>query len=542
MRQTLNRLLQSLAVAALSLSAVAQTAPPDMGWSSWNTYGLQISDTLIMRQAEALVQTGLSRVGYRYVNIDDGYFGGRDAQTGTLLIHPQRFPRGLRRVVDHIHSLRLKAGIYSDAGHNTCGHFWGGDSIGAGVGMLGHDEQDCLLFFRDLDFDFIKVDFCGGRAHDNSEGLDLDPQQRYTAIRQAIRRATPKDIHLNICRWDYPGTWVDSVGNSWRTTYDIADNWENIAGIIQQNLYLSAYSRPGHYNDMDMLEVGRSLTPDEDHTHFALWCIMASPLFIGADLTSLRPDALALLSNPELIALNQDPLCRQAYVAARSNGAYILAKDIRETEGQWRAFAAYNPADTTCVALIRLNDLQLGGTVQLRDLTLRRDLEPITCGYFALTLRPHATRVFSAHCSTRLERRRYEAEHARVEAYQELVNHQVGPTAIYEERAGCSNGALVSWLGSSEANSLEWNAINSHLGGRYTLTLGYQTPEPRRLTATLNGHTIATIDCPASPAGTTATLTLPITLQRGNNTLRLSNPAERMPDIDFIELNPISDL
>ena len=151
-------LLLVLSCSCLVLSAQES---PLMGWSSWNAFGFQISDQIIRQQADAMVSSGLKDAGYTYINIDDGYFGGRD-EDGNLLIHPTRFPNGMRPVVDYIHSLGLKAGIYSDGGQNTCASYFGGDTIGVGVGLYGHDKADCRLFFHDLDFDFIKIDFCGG--------------------------------------------------------------------------------------------------------------------------------------------------------------------------------------------------------------------------------------------------------------------------------------------------------------------------------------------------------------------------------------------
>ena len=158
-----------------------------MGWSSWNTYRVNISDSLILCQAEALVGFGLDTVGYRYVNIDDGYFGGRDLASGELKFHPVRFPVGLKPVVDGIHALGLKAGIYSDAGRSTCGSFWDNDTIALNVGLYGHESRDCRLFFKDLGFDFIKIDFCGGDAKQNGEHLSLDPRKQYGIIRDAVR-------------------------------------------------------------------------------------------------------------------------------------------------------------------------------------------------------------------------------------------------------------------------------------------------------------------------------------------------------------------
>ena len=150
---------------------------------------------------------------------------------------------------------------------------------------------------------------------------------------------------MNACRWAYPGTWADNAGFSWRTTGDIYDGWASVKGILAENLYLSAYCYDGHYNDMDMLEVGRSMTTEEDKTHFGMWCIMNSPLLIGCDMTNIKSTTLNLLKNKELIALNQDTLYQQAYVAGLVNGCYILVKDIETLNGNKRAFAVYNPND-----------------------------------------------------------------------------------------------------------------------------------------------------------------------------------------------------
>ena len=166
--------LAVLLASAFTLTLSAQPyEKPTMGWSSWNTYRVNISADLIMKQADAMAQQGLKEVGYKYINIDDGYFGGRDSN-GRLLVHAARFPNGLEPVVKHVHSLGFKAGIYSDAGHNTCGNFWDKDEKGDGVGLYGHDQQDADYFFKRLKFDFIKIDFCGGDAAQNTEHLDLD--------------------------------------------------------------------------------------------------------------------------------------------------------------------------------------------------------------------------------------------------------------------------------------------------------------------------------------------------------------------------------
>ena len=242
----------------ISSDLMAQRQTPIMGWSSWNTYRVNISDTLIKKQADALVRTGLKDAGYEYINIDDGFFGYRDTD-GTMQPHPQRFPGGVKAVADYIHSLGLKAGIYSDAGAVTCGSIWDKDKNGIGAGLYGHEDQDARLYFQDWGFDFIKIDYCGA-----GQELDLDERQRYTAIRQAIDRTGRKDVEINICRWAFPGTWARDLAASWRISGDIRDSWGSVKGIIEKNMPLSAYCRDGHFNDMDMLEIGRSLTVVHD--------------------------------------------------------------------------------------------------------------------------------------------------------------------------------------------------------------------------------------------------------------------------------------
>jgi hypothetical protein len=229
------------------------------------------------------------------------------------------------------------------------------------------------LFFNELDFDFIKVDYCGADANNNAEGLNLDVEQRYKEIYAAIKATGCDDVTWNICRWAFPGTWACDIVDSWRTTEDIYLGWESVKSIINQSLYLSAYTTYGHYNDMDMLEVGRGLTDEEDKTHFGMWCMMSSPLLIGCDMHDIKGNALALMQNKELIALDQDPLGLQAYVVKRENGGYVLVKDIEQKYGTKRAIAFYNPTDATISMSIDFSDVELGGAVKVRVLFEKAD-------------------------------------------------------------------------------------------------------------------------------------------------------------------------
>lgn len=509
---------------------------PTMGWSSWNTYRVNISDSLIMSQADAMVATGLKAAGYDHINIDDGYFGGRDEATGQLLIHPTRFPGGMKPVVDHIHSLGLKAGIYSDAGTNTCGNYYDRDTIARGVGFYGHDQQDADYFFKELGFDFIKVDFCGGNAPQNVDRLALDPQERYVAIRRAIDATGRSDVRLNVCRWDFPGIWVRDIATSWRISHDISDRWIALLSIIRQNLYLSAYAGGGHYNDMDMLEVGRSLSAEEDKTHFGLWCIMASPLLIGCDLTTLRPETLELLTNPELIALNQDPLGLQAYVAAHEAKTYVLVKDVEERFGLSRAVAFFNPSEEPARISAELSDLELGGAVSVRDVFARQDLGEVR-GRLEADVPAHGTRIFRLTGQQRLERVRYEAETAWLSDYQELYNNRVFQTATYSHDEACSGRMSVTQLGYKPTNDLQWRDVYSRNGGEYRLTLRCLSPESRTIYLSVGSGVAREVRVPASADWQDVELTL--TLEPGMNIVCLRNDRGPMPDIDYADVEPL---
>ena len=522
---------------SLPLCAAADN-PPLMGWSSWNTYGFMINDSVIQAQADAMVKLGFKDCGYNHINIDDGFFGGRDAE-GNLLIHPERFPNGLRGLVDYIHGKGLKAGIYSDAGRNTCASYWGKpkDEIGIGVGLYGHDAADMDLFFNPdkLNFDFIKVDYCGADANNNAEGLDLDVEQRYKEIAAAIKAVGRDEVTWNICRWAFPGTWACGLVDSWRTTEDIYLGWESVKSIINQSLYLSAYTSYGHYNDMDMLEVGRGLTDEEDKTHFGMWCIMSSPLLIGCDMNDIKGNALDLMQNKELIALNQNTLGLQAYVVKRDNGGYVLVKDVDEKYGKNRAVAFYNPTDAALSMSIDFSQLDLAGEVAVRDLFAKKDMG-VYEGSYSVTVPAHGTRIYRLEAQERLERKVYEAETAWLTDYQEIKNNEVYGTAIYSEKGGCSGGVAVGWLGNRDSNDLQWRNVYSAEGGEYTLRVYFVTGDNRTMKLSVNGSEPLTFTGNSGGWGTVGVAEFDVVLEKGENVVRLFNENGYMGDIDKMEL------
>ncbi len=527
-----------LLISSPALLMSAQVDLPTMGWSSWNTYLIDINDSLIKKQADAMVKSGLKDAGYRYINIDDGYFGGRDPKTGQLLIHPTRFPNGMKPVVDYIHSLGLKAGIYSDAGANTCGNMYNNDTIAANVGFYGHEMQDAEFFFNTLGFDFIKVDFCGAQSIGNRQHRCYEPQERYTAISNAIKATGRDDVRLNACRWDYPGTWISDVAASWRISEDIQNEWKSVKNIINQSLYLSPFAGGGHYNDMDMLEVGRSMSPEEDRTHFGMWCIMASPLLIGCDLTSLKPETLELLTNPEVVALNQDPLGLQAYVAKRDGDTYVLVKDIENLNGNVRAIAFYNPTDEPKELSIDFSDIQLGGNVQVRDLFARKDLgKKLTS--FSQTIPAHGLGLYRLEADERLMRGLYEAETAFLPTYQELYNPIAIGTPTHDQDERCSGGVKVTRLGHRASNDIRWRDVIVPDDGDYRLSFRYLADKKVRLYVQANDGEATQLNLDPSDGFETVEVVMP--LKKGDNEVRLFNEYQWLPELDYMKVEKISE-
>jgi len=267
---------------------------PQMGWNSWNYYGCNINQTIISNVISAFVTTGLSYYGYEYVNIDDCWQTAR-MPNGTIIPDPLTFPDGIVPLVQKAHAFNLKFGLYSDAGNYTCQHR---------PGSLGYETIDADTYAA-WGVDYLKYDNC------YSDGLS--PQVRYPVMRDALN-ATGRHIFFSMCEWgdDYPWDWAQAVGNSWRTTGDISDNWNSMIANWDHNGPYWAAS-PGGWNDPDMLEVGNGgMTTTEYITHFSLWCIGKAPLIIGCNVNNMDSDTQMILMNEEAIAINQDPLGRQA--------------------------------------------------------------------------------------------------------------------------------------------------------------------------------------------------------------------------------------
>ena len=518
---------------------------PLMGWSSWNTFGVSISEEIILGAARAMATNGLKAAGYLYVNIDDGFFYGH-GEDGILRFHPKRFPRGMKGTVDGIHALGLRAGIYSDAGADTCGSMWGGgpegkDKGGIGGGLYGHDAADCKLHFNDLGFDFIKVDYCGGNK------LKLEERKRYTEISKAIAATGRKDVRFNMCRWAFPGTWAAGIADSWRTTGDIRANWKSVRGLIAENLYLGAYASAGHYNDMDMLEVGQlkgliktvfgqsdaGLTADEETAHFGMWCMMSSPLLIGCDVRNMPASTLKLVTNPYLIAMNQNRgLGVEGYVVQRAGEAYVIVKDADERFGTSRYVALYNAGDAEHEFCVKATALELGGRIAAFDMVERADVGTFE-GHVFVKVPAHGAKFFRMDAERRVERTVYEAESAFLTDYQELKNAEEAGTAEPYQAASASGGVAVRRLGVRPTNDLVWKEVKVLSDGRRTLEFLCSSEKERAFTVEVDGKKVGELKV-RTQKDVFAPVAMEVELSRGLHMIRLSNASDPMPDVDVL--------
>jgi len=292
---------------------------PPMGWNSWNKFGCNVSEQLIRDAADAMVSSGMQTAGYEYVVIDDCWQVGRDSN-GNILADPQRFPSGIKALADYVHGNHLKFGLYSDAGTNTC----------AGrPGSRGYEYQDARQYAA-WGVDYLKFDWCN-TGTENAEAA-------YTTMHNALK-ATGRPIVLSICEWgkSKPWLWAKDVGNLWRTTGDIHDCWDckkestGWVVILDQQVGLETFAGPGHWNDPDMLEVGNGgMSTTEYQSHFSLWSMLAAPLIAGNDLKNMTPEIKDILTNKEVLAVDQDDLGMQGRRVSKNGDLEVWVKQIHD--------------------------------------------------------------------------------------------------------------------------------------------------------------------------------------------------------------------
>jgi alpha-galactosidase len=373
---------RALLLAALLMPSTlfAQTttlaATPPMGWNSWNLFAGRVNDADVRAAADAMISSGMKDAGYIYVNIDDTWQGERDAQGN---IHANsKFP-DMKALADYVHSKGLKIGIYSGPGAQTCAKY---------AGSLGHEAQDAKTY-AGWGFDYLKYDLCSYRQNMDQEAPN-DPAKRTQMMKDAYEKmhkallATGRPIVYSFCQygWDAVWEWGPSLGaNLWRTTGDINSTWDRMTLIGFSQAGLAKYAGPGHWNDPDMLEVGNGkLTLDENRTHMSLWALLAAPLLAGNDLSRMKPETAQILTNRDVIAIDQDPLGKQGDRVSAVGPVEIWAKPLK---GGAKAIGLFNRNDTALPITLKLSDVGFTGGAKARDIWQVKDLGKLQGTYTA---------------------------------------------------------------------------------------------------------------------------------------------------------------
>ncbi len=349
---------------------------PPMGWNSWNRFACNVNEDLVKSAADALVSSSMKDAGYQYVVIDDCWQLNRDA-AGNIIADAKTFPSGIKALADYVHSKGLKFGIYSDAGTKTC----------AGrPGSRGHEYQDALQYAA-WGVDYLKYDWC-------NTGTE-NAQAAYSTMRDALE-AAGRPIVFSLCEWgsNKPWLWARDVGNLWRTTGDISDCWIckkdqlSWTQILDLQVGLETYASPGHWNDPDMLEVGNGgMTTAEYRSHFSLWCMLAAPLMAGNDLKNMSAEIKEILTNKEVIAIDQDPLGMEGRRVRKNGDSEVWGKQMKDGS---RAVALLNRGASDADISLSWEDLGYPAhlAAAVRDLWAKKDLGKFT-GTFSAKVPSH---------------------------------------------------------------------------------------------------------------------------------------------------------
>ncbi len=369
-------LLITAGVALGQDNSLASTPP--MGWNSWNKFGCNVSEDLIKQMADAMVTTGMKDAGYQYIVIDDCWQVSRD-KDGNIIADATHFPSGIKALADYVHSTGLKFGLYSDAGTKTCQ---------GRPGSRGYEFQDARQYAA-WTVDYLKYDWCSTGTQDS--------RAAYSLMREALN-ASGRPIVFSICEWGStkPWLWAGQIGNLWRTTGDIQDMFEGkkdwgglgMANILDLQDGLQTYSGPGHWNDPDMLEVGNGgMTDTEYRSHFSLWAMLAAPLMAGNDLRSMKPEIRDILTNKEVIAIDQDRLGRQGHRVRKEGGLEVWARPLHDGS---RAVILFNREAVERQITASWEDLGYPAhlSAAVRDLWQHKDLGSFT-GKFSAPVPSH---------------------------------------------------------------------------------------------------------------------------------------------------------
>ena len=387
-RNRIAPLVCSLGLLAASAVGVAQSsqlaATPPMGWNSWNHFASKVTDADVRAAADAMVSSGMRDAGYVYVNIDDTWEGERDA-SGVLHTN-SKFP-DMKALADYVHSKGMKLGIYSGPGPKTCAKY---------EGSYGHEEQDAKMYAA-WGIDYLKYDLCSFSQLMKQEAGDEHSEKAFEMQKAAYEKmhkalvATGRPIVYSLCQYGWNDVWEwgpEVGGNLWRTTGDINDHYNRMEQIGFSQAGLAKYAGPGHWNDPDMLEVGNGgMTDDEYRQHMTLWVILAAPLLAGNDLSKMSPETLAILTNKDVVAVDQDKLGKQGDRVWAEGPTEIWAKPL---SGAAKAVALFNRAPDPKSITLKLSEVGFGANAKMRDLWTGKDVTA-TNGSYTVLIPKHGT-------------------------------------------------------------------------------------------------------------------------------------------------------
>ena len=511
---------------------------PVLGWASWNAFASSINFDVLKKQIDAYAAPGgLKDAGYTHFNLDDGWWQGERDAAGNMLVNETEWPGGMKAVADYIHSKGLKAGIYTDAGASGCGYLNTTRSNAAGMtaGMRGHEVQDAMQFQR-WGFDFVKIDYCGGGGF-GYQNVALDSRQAYTAISAAIAQAsaaTGRAMTLSMCQWgrDEPWNWAPGLAPMWRASDDVIF-WEKPAGApngagvplekmslrptlakalvnFDKGLHPLAH-HTGFANDLDMMIVGNAvargegaidLTEAESRTHMGLWVIAGSPLLLGSDLTAMNAATKAIVTNAEVLAINQDGRGLQGVkVAEDSAGLQVYSKVLNGT-GK-RAVLLLNRTAQSAPMTVRWTDTGLGGAAaRVRDAWAKANLGSFAGSY---------TATVPAHGSILLS-----------------VSGSEGASAVYK-----ANGAAPVF-----------KEVKAASAGLKLANIVYRNGDKtaRRASLQVNGQIPTVVSFPPTGGpGKTGSVSVMLSLAKGTaNTITFSHAGGSAPDVDALLVQDIA--
>ncbi|PIM67963.1 alpha-galactosidase [Streptomyces sp. JV178] len=370
--------------AAVSTDQIDVTPPP-MGWASWNTFFSSIDHNVIKQQADALVSSGMAAAGYKYVNLDDGWWQGQRDANGNIVVDETQWPGGMKAVADYLHSKGLKAGIYTDAGKDGCGYYFPTTKPATpGSGMEGHYQQDLETFQR-WGFDYVKIDWCGGRA----EKLDQETQyKQIAAANEAASAVTGRKLVLSFCEWGtgLPWNWAPGHGDLWRTSDDVLF-FRETPGLTKMYRNFDQALQPaaqhtGYYNDPDMLMVGlNGMSAQRNRLHMSLWSIAGGPLLAGNNVATMTTETRDILTNPEVLAIDQDPRGLQGVKVAEDTRNLQVYGKVLSGSGK-RAVMLFNRTGSAANITVRWADLGLtSASATVRNAWTRTDAGSFTTGY-----------------------------------------------------------------------------------------------------------------------------------------------------------------